>query len=189
MNLDLPLRRRLLVYVPAFLALVLLQLKLSLDGYRPQADFLMLLPLLAALWTPGYDPLVLGLAAGFIRDYAAGRGYGLGMLAGMALALIGNRMARDGWRMYAIRGSILVVGATLVHSWLLSFLAYLIPLEEGRANFVQVMRVWASHLPLSLVLNLAASLAITAYLTLTLPWRTAAFSSSSAGPVKEVAHE
>ncbi len=190
MNREASLGRRLAVYGPAFIFLALLQLMLSLERAFPTPDFLLLFPLLAALWTPGYDGFILGLAAGFIRDYAAGRGYGLGMLVVMILCLCGNALARDGWKNYAIRASLLVAGATVVHTLTLAVFAWLVPLDQIISTFGTVIRIAFASIPLQLLVNVGGALLISGYFWLGFLKR----QTGEGGPdltvrAKEVTHE
>jgi len=190
MNREARLGRRLAVYGPGFVFLALLQLMLSLYSGFPTPDFLLLFPLLAALWTPGYDGFILGLAAGFIRDYAAGRGYGLGMLVVMILCLCGNALARDGWKNYAFRASLLVVGATVVHALTMAVFAWLVPLDQIFSTFGATIRIALARLPLRLLANVGGALLVSGYFWLCFLQR----KPGEAGPdltvrAKEVTHE
>lgn len=190
MNREITLGRRLAVYGPAFILLALVQLMTSLNRRYPVPDFLLVFPLLAALWTPGYDSFILGLAAGFICDYAAGRGYGPGMLAAMILCLCGNALAREGWKNYAIRGSLLVAGATLVHTLVMALFAWLIPPGPIDTSFIMVIRVSLSSIPLKLMANLAGALLVTAFFWLAFFQRRAGKDGAElTARVKEAAHE
>ena len=60
MNLELGARRRILVYGAGFIVLSLVQLTMTVGDYFLLPDFLFLIPLLAAMWTPGYDGFALG---------------------------------------------------------------------------------------------------------------------------------
>ena len=53
MNLELGARRRILVYGAGFIVLSLVQLTMTVGDYFLLPDFLFLIPLLAAMWTPG----------------------------------------------------------------------------------------------------------------------------------------
>ncbi|NLA95898.1 MAG: hypothetical protein GX838_03540 [Clostridiaceae bacterium] len=163
MNREANLGRRLAVYGSGFIFLALLQLMLSLDSSYPTPDFLLLFPLLAALWTPGYDSFILGLAAGFIRDYAAGRGYGPGMLLGMVLCLCGNALARVGWKNYAVRGSLLIAGATVVQALTMAVFAWLVPLDQSSSTFSTAIRIALSQVPLQLLANVGGALLVSGY--------------------------
>lgn len=189
MNHDISLRRRLAVYGPGLMILALIQLWLSLAGHFPSPDVLLLFPALAALWTPGYDGFVLALIAGFIRDYSAGRGYGLGMLVALALALVANAWARPGWKRYALRGGILVIGGTLAHELAMALVAWLVPLGDHSPPLGKAIRVALSQVPFKLVINLAAALLITACLGLTLGgWRQDRSGPDLAESASEVNH-
>lgn len=182
--------RRLAVYGLCFIFLAFLQLMLSLDRRYPTPDFLLVFPLLAALWTPGYDSFILGLAAGFICDYAAGIGYGPGMLVAMILSLSGNALARHGWKNYVVRGSLLVAGATVVHTLIMAVFAWLTPLGQIDSSFVTAIRAALIPLPLKLLANLGGALLITAYFWLAFFKRQAGRGEADlAVKVKEVAHE
>ena len=64
MNRDATIWRRLAVYLPGLLFAAFLQIaRLDWSLFRP--DFLILFPLIAGLWTGGYDGFAFGLAAGF----------------------------------------------------------------------------------------------------------------------------
>lgn len=168
MNLELGARRRILAYGAGFIVLSLVQLTMTVGDYYLLPDFLFLIPLLAAMWTPGYDGFALGLAAGFLRDYAAGRGYGPGMLVGLLLGLLGNAVARSGWRQYAIRGSVLVVLSTVFHELFLSLFSWILPFLPTETRFLQVLRVSFSRMPRLLLSNMVGALILTGYFTLCL---------------------
>ncbi len=157
MSLETGLRRRLLVYGPALLLLTLLQFQLSVSAAFAVPDFLFLLPLLAAMWTPGYDGFVLGLAAGFIRDFAAGRGYGPGMLLGMVLALCGQAAAGRGWKQYLSRLGILLFLSTVFHDGLLTLLAWFMPLGIQTGSLALALKLFIYGLPTRLLANLAGA--------------------------------
>lgn len=166
MNREISLQRRMIVYGIGLLLLAQIQLRLSLDAAIPYPDLLLLLPLLAALWTPGYDGFILGLLAGFIRDYAAGRGYGLGMIVGMIFGLCASALARDGWRQYGIRGGLLAVVATAVNEWTMSLFAWLTPLNNQRASLGAAMKVSFANMPGRLLSNFVGALLLTGCLAL-----------------------
>jgi rod shape-determining protein MreD len=166
MNREMTLQRRLAVYGPGLIFFSLLELHLSVKSPLPAPDFLLLFPALAALWTPGYDGFVLGLTAGFIRDFAAGRGYGSGMLAGMILGLLGNRLARDGWKNYLIWGGLLVLGGTIIHDGVMTLFGWLIPLSQGSTVLSIMLKTYFLRLPGQLLANLAGALILSAYLFL-----------------------
>lgn len=104
MNLDATIWRRLAVYLPGLFVAAFVQTLPNLSSALISPDLLFLFPLLAGLWTGGYDGFVTGMVAGFLRDYMAGRGYGMGMLAGMFIGLITGLVASEGWQQYALRG-------------------------------------------------------------------------------------
>ncbi|HPX93866.1 MAG TPA: hypothetical protein PK646_06570 [Bacillota bacterium] len=190
MNREVNLGRRLAVYVPAFIILSLLQLRMSLDTALPFPDFLLIFPLLVALWTPGYDSFFLGLAAGFIRDYAAGRGYGPGMLAAMILSLCANALAGNGWKNFAVRGGLLLPGATMVHELTMAVYAWLIPLDQNLPSFGTAIKVSFSQLPLKLAANMAGALAVTGFFSLAFYERRAGKEAEGlTGIVREVDHD
>ena len=189
MNRELPLKRRVPVYAAGLLFVALFQLSFSVYGFYLQPDFLFLMPLLAAMWTPGYDGFVLGLVAGFLRDYAAGRGYGPGMLLGLLLGLLGHTIARDGWRQYAIRGSIAVVLSSVVSDIVLSFLAWALPFLPQETSLSQVFRVTWGRLPRQLLSNLVGALILTGYFALAFrEWKRKSKKSREARTAIEAQH-
>lgn len=172
MNPEATLRRRLLVYGPLILLLGLVQLQLSLWPASFGPDFLLLLPLLAGLWTPGYDSFILGLLAGFLKDYAAGRGYGAGMLLTMALGLMASYLGREGWRAYLLRAGALVLGASFIQEEVLSFLAWLVPLTDRHESLGRSLLLSLGRLPSIFLANLLGTLFMTLLLALLFsPWK------------------
>lgn len=189
MNPEIRLRKRWLVYGFGLFILTLIQLKGSLRPTWTLPDFLLLLPLLAGLWTPGHDSFILGLATGFIRDYAAGRGYGTGMLLGMFLGLWASYLAREGWRAYAIRGGILVMAASLIQEGVLSFLSGLLPLSDLPVSLGQTLLLALGGLPVKLAANMAGALVMTALLALLFrDWKKGAGPLDFASSLKETDH-
>lgn len=189
MNHEIRLQRRWLVYGLGLLLLTLIQLRGSLQTTWVLPDFLLLLPLLAGLWTPGHDSFILGLATGFVRDYAAGRGYGTGMLLGMFLGLWASYLAREGWRAYALRGGILVIAASVIQEGVLSFLTWLLPLGELPVPLGQALLLALGRLPVKLAANLIGALVMTALLALLFrDWKKAAGSLDFASSLKEADH-
>ncbi|HZK29317.1 MAG TPA: hypothetical protein VFD19_03770, partial [Clostridia bacterium] len=154
------------MYGIGLLLLAQIQFRWSLGTKIPLLDFLFLLPLLAALWTPGYDGFAVGLVAGFLRDYAAGRGYGLGMIVGMTLGLLGSALAREGWKSYVTRGGLLIVFATIVNEWMMSFLGWLIPPGNRAASLGTTMKMSFINMPERLLVNSVCALLLTGYLRL-----------------------
>ena len=189
MRPDTPLKRRLIIYGAGLLILALVQLEGSLHPAWPMPDFLLLLPLLAGLWTPGHDSFILGLAAGFLRDYAAGRGYGAGMLLGMLLGLLASYLAHQAWRAYAIRGGLLVLAAGLVQDLILSLLAWLLPLGDQPLPLVPLLLQSLGRLPVKTAANLAGALLMTGILALAFrDWKKADKSQSMTPGLKGADH-
>ncbi len=166
MNPEVSLGRRIAVYAPGLLIFALAELQLSLNPAFPSPAFLLIFPLLAGLWTPGYDGFVLGLVAGFISDYAAGRGYGPGMLLLMAFGLCGSYLAREGWRQYAVRGGILLVAASLAQALIYSLLAWMIPLRPLEGSLPGLLKLSLSSLPAQVLSTGLGALLVTGYLFL-----------------------
>ena len=163
MKPEATLGRRIAVYAPGLLLFALVQLYLTLNPALPPPAFLLIFPLLAGLWTPGNDAFILGLLAGFITDYAAGRGYGPGMLLLMAFGLCGSYLAREGWRPYALRGGILLVAASLVQAVVFSMVAYMVPLGPLEGSLPALLEQSFSRLPAQILSNALAALLVTGY--------------------------
>ena len=166
MRPEASLKKRLIVYGTGLFILALVQLEGSLHPAWPLPDFLLLLPLLAGLWTPGHDSFILGLAAGFLRDYAAGRGYGAGMLLGMLLGLLASYLAHQSWRAYAIRGGLLVLASGLIQEGVLSMLAWLLPLGDQPLALGSLLLQALDRLPVRTAANLLGALLMTGILAL-----------------------
>ncbi len=158
--------RRLAVYLPGLIIFALIQILPRSSGAIFMPDFLFIFPLLAGLWTTGYDGFTTGLFAGFLRDYLAGRGYGAGMLIGMFIGLLAGWLAREGWKQYLIRGSILITVTTFLHELSMSFLVWLWPLGDLRPSFTVSMRVALARYPSKLLGNVLGALILTSYFVL-----------------------
>lgn len=189
MRPDASLKKRLIIYGTGLFVLALVQLEGSLHPAWPLPDFLLLLPLMAGLWTPGHDSFILGLAAGFLRDYAAGRGYGAGMLLGMLLGLLASYLAREAWRAYAIRGGLLVLVAGLVQELILSLLVWLLPLGDQPLSLGSLLLQVMDGLPVKTAANLAGALLLTGIFSLVFrDWKKADKSQSVTSGLKGADH-
>lgn len=166
MNPDATIWRRIAVYLPGVFLAAFIQSLPCFSRTLIAPDFLFLLPLMAGLWTGGYDGFATGLAAGFFRDYMAGRGYGAGMLAGMFVGLIAGRIAGEGWRLYALRGGILVLAITWLDEMIMSFLTWLFPMGDIRDSLGLVWKISLSHTPAKLLSNVVGAILLTGYLSL-----------------------
>ncbi len=166
MNLDATIWRRLAVYLPGLFLSGFIQASPGSTGSFISPDFLFLFPLIAGLWTGGYDGFATGLAAGFFRDYMAGRGYGIGMLAGMFVGLLAGRLAAEGWQQYALRGGILVIVTTWVYEMTMSFFVWLLPMGDVRTPLGLLWHIALSRYPAKLLSNIIGALALTGYFLL-----------------------
>ncbi len=161
MNPDATILRRMAVYLPGLFLAACIQTLPGSSNALISPDFLFLFPMLAGLWTNGYDGFATGLAAGFLRDYMAGRGYGVGMLAGMFVGLIAGWVAGEGWRQYAIRGSILVIVLTWLDEMTMSLLTWLLPMGDMTTSLGTIWKIALSHSPAKLLSNVVGALVLT----------------------------
>ncbi|MGI6157555.1 MAG: rod shape-determining protein MreD [Saccharofermentanales bacterium] len=163
MRPDASVRRRVSVFGIGLLLGALLQLHAASAGWRWVPDFLLLYPLLVGLWSPGHDAYVVAMFAGFIRDFAAGRGYGLAMLIALLLAMLGHAFATDRWRPWLARMMCLVLAITPVHRFLMGLFSLILPPRPVVSSFRGAMAWGFSGFGRALAANIVAALLTVLY--------------------------
>lgn len=158
---------RVLLYAVLIYVLYNIQLYPAFWTRIPAPDFLLLLPLVIGLARGGREGFVIGLIAGFLRDYSAGRLYGLGMLEGMIIGLLAGMLFSDDRKIFWRRLLLLWLGVTLTHEFVMTLLSYFFPLDRDLPlNFAAILRNTATDLPLVFVANLIAAVLILLFLWL-----------------------
>lgn len=159
--------RRVLLYAILFFVLYNIQLYPAFWLNVPAPDFLLLLPVVVGLARGGTEGFVIGLISGFLRDYAVGRLYGLGMLEGMILGLIAGMFFINNRELFWKRLLLLGLAVTLVHEFAMTSLAFFFPLDrELSLSFPAMLKNSASNLAFTLVVNLIAAVLILCFLWL-----------------------
>lgn len=126
-------------------------------------DFLLMLPLLSGIWHGRRYGFRIGLAAGFFRDFLAGRLLGPGMLIGMYLGLAASSLNHDDRRFRSLFTVLAVPLATMLHTALMTLLTILWPVEPSMP--VDLARIWSralNQLPMRLLVNAAAAVFVLA---------------------------
>ncbi|MDD2427776.1 MAG: rod shape-determining protein MreD [Eubacteriales bacterium] len=168
-SISRPLRiwRLVLVYGVMLFVLTSIQIYPGLWSNIPAPDFLLFIPLVVGIARGGRDGFALGLIAGFLRDYLAGRLYGPGMLEGMIIGLIAAFLFSDIRRIFWRRLLLLWLGVSLAHEFVMSLLSYLFPIDRDLVlSFRTILRKSAADLPLILLANLFATVLILFFLLL-----------------------
>lgn len=151
--------RAALVYSLYILALALLQVTLPPQAgiLGSQPDLTLVLAILCGCMFGAKDGLIVGLAAGFLRDMLAGRALGLGMLVLMYSALLASVIFRKFFRRNILLGLAQIILITVFYEFLITGLNYIAPmLSDVQPSFEVLFRQMIKSLPGQLLANLAA---------------------------------
>lgn len=125
-------------------------------GARP--DFTLVLSVLSGFLFGVGDGIAIGLAAGYVRDALAGRGFGMGMLLLMYAGICGAILFRRRFRRQFFFALALVGVATVLYQAVILGLDYFFPMipditPSGHTLILSTLRVGGG----ALALNLAAA--------------------------------
>ena len=152
--------RRVTIVTIIYLVLAsLLQSLLSHLIYTPYRipDLLLMLPVLGGIWFGRHYGFRVGLAAGFFRDFLAGRLLGPGMLIGMYIGLAASLLNHADRRFRFLFSAVAVPAATVFHTAVMTVLTVLWPMSQSIPHDPQA--IWSralSQLPMRLLVNAAA---------------------------------
>ncbi|MCK9251283.1 MAG: hypothetical protein GX821_10385, partial [Clostridiaceae bacterium] len=166
--------RRILVYALYIAVCSLLQVTLpdsaALLGASP--DLTLVLAVLCGYMFGTGDGLVIGLAAGFMRDLLAGRTLGLGMLLLMYAGIASSVLLHRFFRRNILFGLVLVAFFTAAYAAVLVLLTYLVPpLPDVVYPIGELLERARQALPGQVLANLAAALPLIFLLALLGPYR------------------
>ncbi len=166
--------RRILVYALYIAVCSLLQVTLpdsaALLGASP--DLTLVLAVLCGYMFGTGDGLVIGLAAGFMRDLLAGRTLGLGMLLLMYAGIASSVLLHRFFRRNILFGLVLVAFFTAAYAAVLVLLTYLVPpLPDVIYPIGELLGRARQALPGQVLANLAAALPLIFLLALLGPYR------------------
>ncbi len=166
--------RAIIVYTLYVLGLGLLQVTLphsvALFGARP--DLTLILAVLAGYMFGSNDGMIIGLAAGFLRDMMAGRALGLGMLLLMYAGLLASVLLRKFFRRNIIMGLVQIIIATVFYQILITVLHLILPMLPDVTFNVGLMAFrMLQNLPAQLLVNSAAGIPMILLMTFMGPYR------------------
>jgi rod shape-determining protein MreD len=122
--------------------------RLNIMGSAP--DLLLVFSILAGYMFGLRDGIIVGLAAGFMRDMLAGRAIGLGMLLLMYAAILAAVLFRHWFRRNILLGLIQVILLTILYEASITCLSFILPMLPDvsfslRALFLQRAAALPGH--------------------------------------------
>lgn len=143
---------------------------LTIMGTIP--DLLLVLAILSGYLFGRRDGLVIGLAAGFIRDALAGRSMGLGMLLLMYAGLLASVTFRKLFRRNIPLGLVLIILTTVLYHMLITLMTFIMPVIPDVAYSLPVLleHMW-KILPGSVLGNVLAGIPMILLLYFAGPYR------------------
>ena len=155
--------RPMVIYAIYVVSFAVLQVTILQDFrvFGEQPDLTLILAVLTGYLFGLSDGIMVGLAAGFLRDMLAGRGLGLGMLLLMYAAMIAHWMFRDFFRRKTWMGVFQVLFITLIFEFVLVMLSWFFPqIPDQIPPFRGLMAQMMARLPIQSALNMLASIPV-----------------------------
>lgn len=156
-----PPRRVVIVSIFYLFLLAILQSMFSLLIFRPAyvPDLLLMLPVMAGIWFGRRYAFWLGLAAGFFRDFLAGRLLGPGLLILMYVGLAASLLHHHDRRYRLLFSALAAPLSSVIFATLMTLLQIVAPYpDQPPVNASEIVARSLQQLPLTLLINMGAAL-------------------------------